>query len=1361
MANWVASIVGELGSWVGTAAVQKFVDMGIESYLSKRKQSVDSEAALKRVQKALPQIRAVMGVAEALKMKDPSTRKWVQQFRDAVDAAEDVLDELEYKKLKSMVQNRGNQEGGSSSSSKKRKTYAMPIGGDILERLEKAVAMLDEATVDVEKLCQCAEKLGIRSLSESQLLEVRTDLNRETTSFLAEREVFGRDDEKAQIISWLTRETEDPLSSFGIVGVGGLGKTTLAQSVYQELSKASYFEKTIWVCVSTQFSVKVITANILAELGEECKGDNPLNVLQQRLRKIIHSKKIFLILDDVWEDKKMKDWEQLIAPLRFAQQGSKMLFTTRQKSVAEVLASVISTTHESLRLRDLEEQQLRLIFNSYAFHLSNPDAYGDLQAIGDQIIKKLHGNPLAARVIGSLLMNSRDPNYWRNILNHDSLINLEHGNEVMEVLKLSYYNLPADLQVCFRFCSIFPEDHEFDKDDLIKMWMASGFLQQKSREQKRPEDIGEDYFNILLRKSFFEVSKIEEGYYVMHDLIHELATNVSEGECCRVGPGHNDKSLYIPSTILHVSVHESKIQEVSHLENICSLVITTCNQQDETDLKFFVLPDNLVKKGLRLLKIEANRCCKLQDELSYSVHLRYLSIGPRYPYYQLFQHIIHAPIYKFYHLLILEVKGYSKIETTGMANLVRLRYMQLPDQIMKTISGVHMMTSLQQLTFFVGRESGHHVNELSTLNNLRLLTICNVENIRDPVEATSANLLAKKNLRSLKLICTSDETNLDNPEEIFDNLQPHQNLMELEIRYYNSQRFPMWTMGDMPHLSTFKLDRCPYLNNQSSFGQMPHLKILAISDCPNINILPDMPFSLTDFTVRNVGLTALPRFSTVHSSTQLSQTSSLRYVNIEKCPNLIMLDGFLQQGTVDLHYLERLYIKSCENLAQIPTHAFRTCVSLKHLEIEHCPKLTSLRDMPLSLTNFTICDAGLTALPRFSVHSSTQLSQASSLRCVDIIKCPNLIMSDGFLQLCTIDLHGLKELRFDSCENLAQIPMDAFSICVSLELLVIRACPKLTSLPCLPLSLITFEIDAIGVSALPEYLESSTSGSSDSPPPPSSFITSSLRFVYIRNCPNLIELDGFFQQDNIEFRTINLCCVYNCENLVQIPKGAFKKFVSLNNLWITKCPKLAAVGDNWNNLLPSKLTELYIENCGELDVPLLESSSHLTTLTDLTICDSANITHIPSTENVFGSLSSLNISECPKLIEFSSMQQAHSVDQGSNVASLKIKRLEIDQLSLLSIDPLRSLRSVSALSVFQCSSIDAWSEQWLLQNSSTLGELNIWNASTLRSLPATMARFTALEYLRIWHADSLVELPDLPAPLNVLEIKSSDGADKF
>ncbi|KAJ4811784.1 Disease resistance protein RGA2 [Rhynchospora pubera] len=1238
MASWVTSIIQELAGWVGAAAVQKIVDMGIDLYMSKRMQIVDSEAAVKRVQMALPQIQAVMCVAEALKMEDPSSREWVQQFREAVDAAEDVLDELEYKKLEDMVQNRDDKVGGSSSDSKKRRTCV--TSGDILERLKKAVIMLDEATAGVEDLLQRADKLGISYLSKSQL-EYRTNLRRQTTSFVTERKVFGREDEKARIICWLTRQTEAPLSSFGIVGVGGLGKTTVAQSVYQELDKSGYFEKTIWVCVSTEFSVEGITANILET---NCHSDTPLDVLQQSLKEKILSKKILLVLDDIWEDEKKRDWEQLIAPLRFVQKGSQILFTTRKKSAADLLANVINTEHERLTLKDLEEPEMRLLFNSIAFDGLNPNEYGDLQAIGDHIIKKLHGNPLAAKAVGGLLNSHMDLLYWRRISNHGSLINLEQANDVMEVLKLSYYNLPTDLQVCFRFCSIFPQDYEFDKEDLIKMWMASGFIRKQSCEEIRPEDIGENYFNLLLRKSFFETYKLWRGErYIIHDLMHELAKNISIGECCRVA--RDEKSVVIPSTVQHVSVHVSEIQKVSHLENIRSLIITTSEPKDETNPDLFVLPYNLVKKSLRLLKICAIFSSKLPEEMSYLVHLRYLSIELKPPVRESFKYLLPPSIYKLYHLIVLEYNGkypkssYSGIETTGMTNLVNLRYMRLPDQIMKTICGVHRLTSLQELTFFVGHESGYCINELRTLNNLRSLTVHNIENIENPAEARSANLLAKEYLQSLSLICTSEST-LDNHEQIFDNLQPHQNLMELVIKNYKGQKSPIWIRNSFPpNLSSIELWKCPYLNEQPIFGQIPHLRILKIYECPNIDKLPDIPLSLTEFLVYDVGLISLPNFYQRFGSntpTPLSEKSLLTSVDIIKCPTIISLNGFLLPGTQDLCRLENLRIEQCDNLAELPMHALRTFVSLNQLHISDCPNLTVF--------------------------------------------------------------------------------------------------------PCLPLHLIYLSIDGMAISALPNFFERP---GSDGGPSPSS-LTSSLGTVRISNCPNITALNGFLQQDNIDFRALYLLRIDKCENLVRIPKGAFRKFVSLTSLFITDCPKLAVV-DNQNNLLPSKLIKLFMQNCGELEVPLLQSAFGVSTLTDLVMQECANITPIPSSEHVFRSLNNKPING----------------DQERNMSSVNINYLSIDQLSLLLVEPLRSLRSVRILSVEDCSGMEALPEQWMLQNSSTLKKLTIWKASTLQSLPASLMRLTALEELWIDQADLLVEHPKLPATLKKWTICSSYGANKF
>ncbi|XP_078153783.1 disease resistance protein RGA2-like [Carex rostrata] len=1267
-----------IAEWAGSAVVSELISTGF-TYLRDHVLPADSKAELKRLQAALPQITAVMGIAEALKMKHPDASQWVEQFRKAVEASEDVLDELEYIKLEDMVKDR-DEAGGSASSSKKRKPCT--INDDILERLKEAVTMLDQAANGVGNLLQVATVLGIYDLFESRQ-QVGKVISHETTSFIVERELFGREVEKHKIIDWLKRPTDVRLSLFGIVGVGGLGKTTLVQFAYQEMRGSNHFDKTIWVCVSTNFSVEDITRKMVGELGENNCYNKPLNALQETLKENTHLKKILLVLDDIWDDEKRSKWEQLVAPLRFVKEGSKIIFTTRMKSVADLLASVISTEHESLSLQSLREQDLRLLFQSYAFHGFNLDNHRDLQAIGDQVLKMLRGSPLAAKVIGSLLNSRMDHQYWRRVLNQGSLFNLEQAKDVVEVLKLSYYHLPANLQVCFRFCSIFPQDHQFDKDDLIKMWICSGFIRQQSSQEERPEDIGEDYFNILLRKSFFEYVEKESWKgarrYVMHDLVHELAQNVSYGECCRIE--HNDKSITIPTTVQHVYVHELEMEKVSHLENLRSLVVTT-----DFMITFqysFILPNNVIKKSLRLLKICRWGRSEMPKEISCLIHLRYLSSMGLHNNFDLL-----ASVYKLYHLQVLEIpvnyivgnKGDNPNETKGiiqMTNLLRLRYMRLSNEIMQIINGVHKLTSLQELNFFVGQESGQHINELGTLKNLRHLSIENIENIGHHTEAQSANLFGKNNLMSLSLKWTS-ESNHIHPEKIIDYLKPPSSLMELTITNYNGQISPNWMEDLQPlNLSSLKLLNCPLWKNQLFYWKIPYLKILHIHDCLNLDMLPDMPLSLIEFQIINVGLISLPALyqnSSNNTTAPLSLKSSLRVVQIIKCPKLIFLHGFLQQDNLDLQAIEELTINGCERLVHLPTHGFGKLTSLKYLKLTDNPMLGAMGN------------------------------------------CGELEISCGITTLTEVD---------------------------------IRDCPNLIKFPTsLPLCQTKFCINYVGLSDLPEYYQSPDSSSGTS--------TSSLRIVRIINCQNLRSLNGFLQQDSIDFQSIEEIEVKNCENLIHLPMGAFGKFVSLQNLKIIDCPMLMAV-DNQSTLLPMALKYLAIKNCGKVDEPLLESASSLPTLTDLRIYDCANISRIPSSEIAFRSLNDLHISGCKKLVEHSSTEQAHGVDQGSNLASLKIKELYIDDLSLVLIEPLRSLSFVSSLSVSSCSWMEALLEQWILQNSSTLKSLTLSCVRNLITLPATMVRLTVLEMLGIYGSDLLEELPKLPASLRELHISGASS----
>jgi NB-ARC domain/Rx N-terminal domain len=1384
--------------WTGSAIISNLINTAY-SYLGERLLPPDTESELRRLNAALPKISAVMGVAEALKFKYPNSgvNAWLEQFKQAFLEAEDVLDELSYRELEDMVKDPDQVSGSFSSTagSLKRKFPGSNLNNDTCVRLKEVVKMLDLAATNVGHFIQFLTFLGGPF---EQHFKADNVSSRETTSFLTESKVFGRKTEKAVIIEWLKKmESHARISAFCIVGAGGLGKTTLAQLIFEEISNENHFDEIVWICVSTSFSVQDITRNILNELGERSHDNESLNHLQVNLKKKIFSKKILFILDDVWNDEKMCDWQQLIAPFKSVKQGSKILLTTRMKSVAYMLARVLDVDQEYLALKGLEEQDLVLLLRKYAYHGYNPDNYINLKKIEIDIVKKLRGSPLAAKVIGGLLNSYMDFHYWKGILNCDSLMNLEQAKDVMDVLKLSYHHLSADVQECFRFCCIFPQDYKFKKNELIRMWIASGFVRKQSYPGNKLEDIGREYFNHLLRKSFFEQQSMSPDYYVMHDLMHDLARNVSKGECCRVEP--NGKADIIPSTARHVSVHECDVERIFNLRNLRTLKIAS--SEAHVNIGHYVLPNGALKKTLRLLIIEGSSRCKLPEEIGCLIHLRFLKVYVGFVV-QSYRYLLRNSIYKLHHLQVLSLLGgnfhsdYEDVETTGMINLVSLRYMKLPNQIMQNIHGVHRLTSLRKLNFCVGLESGHHIDELERLNNLRSLSIQTIENVVDPTKAMKTNLYKKESLISLSLNWT-EGSDSDHSEHIIDNLRPHPNLKKLTIKYYSGHRCPHWMrnashiylssltifncplwealpfLGQLPNLKVLSLDQMDelkqvdsssdgtndfgfpslellYCNNMpkwESWGEphycyaFPKLKELMVRNCPSLVKLPAIPFSLFKFEVTNVGLDSLP--SMYHCSSiaapELSSTkSSLKAIKITDCPNLISLNGFLQQENLDLQAIEELSIENCKNLVQLPVEGFGKLMSLKSLTIRNSPDLVAMNCqrnlLPVKLQILTFGNCGELDVPL--LEKSFGLTNLTQLQITRSENITSINSENAYISLERLDImHCHKLVKFSVIVNQGN------NLSLKMNRLEITDCPNLTELPNLPLPLNYFTIDNVAVSDLPEYFQSSSSSGSMS-----SSSKASLRDVKIYRCSNLTSLNGFLQQENIDLWGLEKLTIEECENLVQLPTGAFGKFGSLKALVIKGSPKLVTI-DNQQILLPRNLESFEMEDCGELNVPLLESASELTALDNLYIGKCANITCMPSTENAFKWLSRLQICGCDKLVELSLMQQAHTANPVNTLISLNISYLFLDHLCLLLIEPLRHLRFVSYLEVRTCSGMEALPEQWLLQNRRTLKTLIIHGATSLRSLPGTMVMLTVLEQLHIMNATALEEMPELPPSL--------------
>jgi len=326
------------------------------------------------------------------------------------------------------------------------------------------------------------------------------EVNSETTSFNTEKTV-GRINEKESIISLLLTDGEPPIVP--IYGIGGVGKTTLAQLVYNDYRTKYFFEVQAWVYMSVKFDLISIAKSIISQSqldnpsGSNNDGSDLESVLKN-LSTIINNKRLLLVLDDLWEEDQFK-LEDINKLLLGSQKGSKILVTTRNEKIARHLNRSSATN-------------LDVLSNNYCWELFRAKArpHGsvgkDMENIGRAIVEKCKGIPLAVKSLGYLCRNS---NQWEAI--RDSDIWAEDGDdgrllvdtEVLPSLKLSYQYMPNYLKSCFAYCTVFPKGSHIEKSSLIQQWIALGFV-RLTGQSFTAQQVGERYFEELLEMSFLQ-----------------------------------------------------------------------------------------------------------------------------------------------------------------------------------------------------------------------------------------------------------------------------------------------------------------------------------------------------------------------------------------------------------------------------------------------------------------------------------------------------------------------------------------------------------------------------------------------------------------------------------------------------------------------------------------------------------------------------------------------------------------------------------------------------------------------------------------------------------------------------------------
>jgi len=973
-----------------------------------------------------------------------------------------------------------------------------------------------------------------------------------TAPFVDESAVYGREHEKEEMTEFLLSDSNSKINVpiISIVGVIGMGKTTLARLVYNDRKIHEQFELKAWVYVSKSFDLVHLTRSILREFHSSEAYSEDLEILQRQLQQRLAGKKYLLVLDDIWKGNE-ECWEKLLLPFSHGSSGSKIIVTTHDKELASIMGST-----RILYLNQLKESDSWSLFVHHAFVGKNIFEYPNLESISKKIVEKCGGLPLALETLGQLLQNQFSETKWIKILETD-MWRLSDGDNINPVLRLSYLNFPSNLKRCFAYCSMFPKGYEFEKSELIKLWMAEGLLKYRGRD-KSEDELGNEFFNHLVSISFFQQSvtmPLWDGkyYFIMNDLVNDLAKSVSGEFRLRIEDGNVQE---IPKRTRHIWCCldlEDGDRKLDHIHKIKGLHSLMVEVQGCGDQRFKISPSvqkNLFSrlKYLQVLSLSGCNLVELTDEIRNLKLLRYLDLSHT--------EIASLPnsICMLYNLQTLLLEQCFKLAElpSDFCKLINLRHLNLKGtHIKKMPPNISRLKNLEMLTdFVVGEQRGYDIKQLAELNHLQgRLRISGLNNVIDPADAAAANLEDKEHLEELSMSYDEwremDGSVTEAHVSVLEALQPNRNLMRLTIKDYRGSSFPNW-LGDchLPNLVTLELLGCKLFSQLPPLGQFHSLKKLSISGCDGIEIIGT---EFCGYNSSNVSFKYLETLRFEHMSEWkewlcLECFPMLQELCIKHCPKL---KSSLPQH---LPSLQKLEIIDCQELqASIPK-----ADNISDLELKKCDGLL-INELPSSLKRVILCGSRVieSTLEKILFNSAF----LEKLEVEDFFG-PNLEWSSSDMCSCG----SLRTLTITGWHS-SSLPF-ALHVFTNLHSLMLYDSPWLESFSGRqwPSNLCSLRIERC-----PKLMASREEWGL--------FQLNSLKQFNVSDDFEILES---FPEESLLPSTIKSLELTNCSNLRIINYEGLLHLTSLESLYIEDCPCLDRLPEEG---LPSSLSTLSIHDC--------------------------------------------------------------------------------------------------------------------------------------------------------------------------------------
>ncbi|XP_057792630.1 late blight resistance protein R1-A-like [Salvia miltiorrhiza] len=407
---------------------------------------------------------------------------------------------------------------------------------DLYEGLQRVIEDMDlikrEAKVILTDKLKVGDQLQIRFSAT-----VSSSTGQKST-------MVGFDDVLLELMDKLTTGPLD-CHVIPIVGMGGIGKTTLAKNIYAHSIIKEHFDVCAWAKISQQYNSREILCELVYQANKE--GNLKLRKMREdevglALHKNLSHRRFLIVLDDMWS---VEAWEKIQRFFPDNSNSSRIVVTTRLSN----LSSQLDNNNYSLEVKFLDKVSSWNLFSKIVF--GEKSCPLELEKVGRKIVENCRGLPLSIVVTGGLLeKQEHTKECWESFGRHlSSVVNLENDEHCLKILKLSYDHLPVHLKPCFLYMGVFEEDREIRATKIIKLWVSEGFLKPVSG--KSLETIARECLKDLIDRNLILDMLGTTGnvkYCIIHDLLRDLCLIEARKERFYhvVGGTYSQRRIVIP-----------------------------------------------------------------------------------------------------------------------------------------------------------------------------------------------------------------------------------------------------------------------------------------------------------------------------------------------------------------------------------------------------------------------------------------------------------------------------------------------------------------------------------------------------------------------------------------------------------------------------------------------------------------------------------------------------------------------------------------------------------------------------------------------------------------------------------------------